>query len=243
MFLGLGSLGRRIDSRIRRGDGETHGGEGRVEGAQKYKLLWTGDFERHRFSSMKLTLFSGVACLLLAPTASRAETGPAADGSENRPFVAIWKDHDGYKHSESPYLRVAIWNDGRIVFAKDTETWSHELLQGRIELARLAELKNALAGTGVFELKGYCYLVPDAAVDCVMLDIGAKQQMLYWDEVENANYGINISPKGRHLKFKACWKEVNRLALAAIPKQSEPYGERFLRPPKSWRLKDPVQSE
>jgi hypothetical protein len=105
------------------------------------------------------------------------------------------------------------------------------------------ELKKAIEKTGVIELKGNCYLVPDAPVDCVMLDLGGKQQMLYWDERESPNYGINITPTEQHLKFKSCWKEVNRLAVAVVPKDSKPYGEKFQRPPQSWRLKKPIQSE
>ena len=160
------------------------------------------------------------------------------------PFLAVWRDYDGHRlQSEAPYLRIAIWHDGRVVFAKDPKKWNHELLEGRIEPERIVELKNAVEGTGVFELKGNCYLVPDAPMDCVMLNFGSHQQMLYWDEVENVNYGINISPKPHHLKFISCWKEVNRLAIKAIPKDSKAHAERFTRPPKSWRLKEAIQSE
>ena len=172
------------------------------------------------------------------------DTAAAAEVSTNRPFLAIWRDSEGlHRGSEAPYLRIAIWNDGRIVFAKDPGKWSHELREGRIDAAQLAELKQAVEKTGVFELKGNCYLVPDAPVDCVMVEVGGKQQMLYWDERETPGYGINIAPKEHHLKFIRCWKEVNRLALNAIPKESQPYTYRFQRPPQSWRLKKPIQSE
>ena len=171
-------------------------------------------------------------------------TGLAAEDSTSRPFLAIWQDTVGMvMGSQAPYLRIAIWNDGRIVFAQDPKKWNHELRQGTIDTAGLAQLKKAIKATGVFELKGNCYLVPDAAVDCMMIDVGDKQQMLYWDEVESPGYGINISPKPHHLEFKKCWKEVNRLAIAVLPKQSEPYKERFQRPPQSWRLKETIQSE
>src|SRR5207247_4694939 len=110
--------------------------------------------------------------LLLVVLGSPAVTAPAADSLEDRAFLAIWRDSEGFRHSEAPYLRVAIWSDGRIVFGKDPKKWEHELLQGRIEAARVTELKKALEETGVFELKGNCYLVPDAPVDCVMLDLG-----------------------------------------------------------------------
>lgn len=168
----------------------------------------------------------------------------AADGSTNRPFLAIWRDSDGNRlRSGAPYLRIAIWNDGRVVFAKNTNDWNHDMLEGRIEPARVEELKKALKGTGVFELKGYCYLVPDAPVDCIMVDLGDRKQMLYWDEREMPGYGININPKPHHLEFMRCWKEVNKLALEAIPTESSTHPGRFERPPQSWRPKEPIQSE
>jgi hypothetical protein len=76
-----------------------------------------------------------------------------------------------------------------------------------------------------------------------MLDFGAKQQILRWDERESLNYGVNIDPKPHHLKFISCWKEVNSLALAAIPKESKAHEPRFEQTPKSWRLKPAIQSE
>jgi hypothetical protein len=192
---------------------------------------------------MKL-LFNILVLSALGCVGLRAETTATTNDSTNRPLLAIWRDNEGLRlNSEAPYLRIAIWNDRRIVFAKDASKWNHELLEGRIEAARMDELKKAIEKTGVFELKGNCYLVPDAPVDCVMLDFGRKKQMLYWDEREQPGYGINIAPKEHHLKFMSCWKEVNRLALEAIPKDSQPHGEKFQRPPQSWRLKKPIQSE
>jgi len=146
-------------------------------------------------------------------------TVSAAGNFEERPLVAVWRDSDGLESkSQALYLRIAIGNDGRIVFATERKEWKHELRDGTIDAASLARLKKAIQATGIFKLKGNCYLVPDAPVDCMMIDLGDKQQMLYWDEVETPGYGINSFPKPRHLKFKRSWKEVNKLALAAIPK-------------------------
>lgn len=186
--------------------------------------------------------FSRFAFVVASTLALSASFGTTED-AEARPMLAIWRDFDHKLQSEAPYLRIAIWNDGKVVFAQDPSKWSHGLRQGKIDAASLSELKNAIKATGVFELKGTAYLVPDAPVDCLMLDLTNKQQMLYWDEVESARYGINISPKPHHLEFKKCWKEVNKLALAAIPKGAEPHKERFREVPKSWRLKKPIQSE
>ena len=162
---------------------------------------------------------------------------------ESLPFLAIWRDDDGtFSPSEAPYLRIAIWNDGRILFAKNINKWGHDLFEGRIEKTRVAELKKAIKAAGIFDLKGNCYLVPDAPKDCLMADFGKEQQILYWDEVETPGYGINISPSPQNKKFKQCWKNVNRLALESIPKESKAYTNRFERP-SSWILKKPIQSE
>jgi hypothetical protein len=144
--------------------------------------------------------------------------------------------------SEAPYLRVAIWDDGRVLFAKDPARWGHELQEGRIAAYRVAQLKKALPETGVFDLKGTGYLVPDAPEYCLMVDLAEKKQMLYWDEVDMPGYGINVNPKPHHVEFKKCWKAVNNLALVACPDQFEAVKERF-KVPASWRLRTAIQSE
>jgi hypothetical protein len=166
--------------------------------------------------------------------------------SAERPILAIWQESNGNRAPDRetpPFLRVAIWADGRVVFAPDPERWSHKLREGRIALAEVEKLKARVAETGVFELKGTTYLVPDADVDCLMVDFGPKRrQMLYWDEVETPGYGINIDPKPQHLRFKACWKAVNALALAVRPEDAESVAGHFPIP-KTWRLRPAIQSE
>lgn len=162
----------------------------------------------------------------------------------NSPILAVWQDSPGYNADTNyPYLRVAIWSDGRVVFARDPNIWNHDLLLGRIPEKVLIALKQNIRKTGVFGLKGNAYLVTDASIDCVMLSFGDAQQMLYWDEVETVGYGININPKPHHLAFKQAWWDVNRLALSALPKQAKKVDARFQRPPESWYLKKMIQSE
>lgn len=109
------------------------------------------------------------------------------------PFVAIWRSDEGpWALGGAPYLRIAIWESGRVLFAADPVRWSHTLREGRISPEEVSRLKQAITDTGVFSLKGYCYLVPDAPVDCIALGFGAQRQMLYWDEVESPRYGIGI---------------------------------------------------
>ena len=162
----------------------------------------------------------------------------------NLPIIAVWQDSPGFTSDTNyRYLRVAVWPDGRVVFARNPNVWSHDLLIGRLSARALTKLKQDIRQSGVFDLKGHCYLVPDAPVDCVMLSFGDSQQMLYWDEVENDSYGININSKPQHLAFKKAWWEVNRLVLSALPHRARKLEARFQRPSSKWYLKKMTQSE
>jgi hypothetical protein len=169
----------------------------------------------------------------------------AANQVRGTPFLAIWMDSAGYRQSEAPYLRIAIWDDGYIIFARDPKKWSHDLLQGQIEPERLAEVKKKIARTSIFKLKSTAHLVPDASVDCLMVELDGKRQVLKWDEVETDGYGANSSPftSLKYRKFKKCWKEINKLALAAVPKESQPYTNRIERFPESWRAPETMKGE
>ena len=137
---------------------------------------------------------------------------------DDRPIVAIWRAHDGYRlDSQGPCLRAAVWADGRAVFAENPEDWASALREGTIPPERMAVLKDALAATDIFDLEGYCYLVPSAPMDCVMVRLGGQERILYWDEVEHPRYGINVDPQERHYQFMDTWKNINSLTLASLP--------------------------
>ena len=161
------------------------------------------------------------------------------------PLIAVWCDYENESRMESdaPYLRVAIWEDGEVIYAKDPDKWGHSLQAGQIAPYRIKLLKKALLETGIFELKGNCYLVPDASTYCITLNVGNKQRTLYWDECESPNYGININPKPQHIEFKKCWKALNSLALVACPDQFTESKERFAKPPQSWYAEPSIQSK
>lgn len=187
--------------------------------------------------------YIAVACCAFSSTALSGDPS-WTDSLEDsdRPILALWRSTEHRRRSEAPYLRFAIWADGRVLYANDPDTWGHDLLHGTISATRIQRIKRALADTGVLSLAGTCYLVPSAPKDCVMVDLGEKQQMLYWDERESASYGININPKPQHLAFKRCWKSINYIGLLVLPEN----GERLLRRveiPDSWYIKPAVQSE
>jgi len=128
-----------------------------------------------------------------------------------------------------------------MIFAEDPGAWGSPLREGRVRPEQLELLKARLADSGLFDLEGTCYLVPDAPVDCVVVSFDGQEQMLYWDERENPGYGINARLEQRHLEFIAAWKLVNAAALAARPAESTPLAGEFGVPP-AWSLRPPVQS-
>ena len=192
-----------------------------------------------RRNRLACVILLAVVCIPMATVCS--EDKPATgEGARGRPLLAIWRDSDGYRSGNAaPYLRVAIWEDGRVLFAKDTKKWGHELFEGRIAAYRVDRLKEALAGGDVFNLKGHCYLGPDMPVDCIMIDLGEKKQMLYWVEGQMSW----MESKPHRLKFAECWKTVNDLAIVACPDKYEAASEPFQKPPRSWYLKKMIQSE
>jgi hypothetical protein len=108
---------------------------------------------------------------------------------------------------------------------------------------KVEKLKQDLEETGIFDLKGYCYLVPDAPVLCILVNSGGRQQILYWDERELPGYGININPKPQHLAFKKAWHSVNALALSLRPPDSALLEDNLPEPPDTWYVKRAIQSE
>lgn len=153
--------------------------------------------------------------------------------AEDLPLVAVWRSNEGHvlrTDSQIPYLRVAIWPDGRFIVAKDPAKWAHDLERGSLSPEALAKLKKDLAETSAFDLKRTSYLVPDGGCNCALLKLGEKEVLLQWDEVETPNYGLNINPTPETKAFKACWKALNTLALGACPEKRESIKTRFVIP-------------
>lgn len=163
---------------------------------------------------------------------------------DERPLVAIWRPYDTVPDSTGRFfyisLVVAIWQDGRVVFARDPYDGGHDLLEGRIPPYRIARLKTALADTGVFELKKTMFLTPSLTPSYTLVDLGEGQrQLLGWSSTKLAC----DSGDPRRLAFEDCWREVKNLALVACPDQRTAAKIRFRYTPDSWWLEDDAQAK
>lgn len=161
------------------------------------------------------------------------------------PIVALWLHADHRRsRSTAPNLRIAVWNDGRVLSAQDPSKWGHQLELGRLTDDTLSKVKKQIQDTGVFDLKGrLSYLVPSAPVFCLLVQLDGKRQLLRWDEREMAGYGANTNPTVDYLAFKEAWKSVNKIAVSAVPDDSVQVVERFETVPKPWHVERRIRSE
>jgi hypothetical protein len=157
----------------------------------------------------------------------------SVDLGSQRPLLAVWCKDEGWTYGgKAPYLRIAIWADGRVLFAADPKKWSHDLREGKIAPTRISELKKRIEKTEIFKLKGNAYLVPDGGHYCILADVDSRQQVLYW-------YGGVSAPR----KLRECWDALNQLALDFRPTNGTPVTGRFKGAPDSWYPKKAVNAE
>lgn len=173
-----------------------------------------------------------------------APPAPAIDHAE-LPIVALWRASGGAprpgRPATGPALRAALFADGRFVFLRDEKRWDGPQAMVRLTPAATKKLLNDIVASGVFALEGDTYLVPDAPTLAILVRDGARQRMLYWDEVDSANYGINVDPQPRHLAFKKTWRAISQSLLAARPKAAATLRVPLI-PPPAWRVQPPIQS-
>ena len=194
---------------------------------------------RREFGAVCLAALAWASC---APALRAEAPKTLPDPKGKPPLLALWVDSHGMPRPGEPVkskqLYFAIWEDGRVLCAKDPEKAGSGLRSGTITAEQVATLKNQVTGSGIFELKVTAAAVPDAPLHCLIASVDGKKQMLYWDEVEMPGYGINSNPTPQDLAFIACWKQVKAAGLKRLKKDlHEVSPSQTFSPPKSWYLK------
>ena len=225
-------------------------GAGSVTGSGS---MVTGSEKRPPDSKSSAPTASPTALPAGSATASSSATA-AADPWVDLPMVAVWRKVGTPPPLplpdqavpgppfQGPALRFALWKSGRVVFGADSASWDTPLREGKLDDDAVQAIAAALERSGVFDLRGTCYLVPDAPVLATLVRVGDREQILYWDEVVTAGFGINIQPKPQHVAFKKTWQEISDLMKARTPRVSTPLDLAFA-PPPTWYVEDAIQSE
>lgn len=135
------------------------------------------------------------------------------------PIVALWRDDVGMVESDErpPFIRLAIWDDGTVVYAQSQDIWNHELCCGKLPTERIARLKAAIGESGIFSVSMTGHLVPDTPRDILMVNCSGRTKVLFWDEIDIPESGINAFPTTESIEFKRCWKTVGHLATLSLP--------------------------
>ncbi len=174
------------------------------------------------------------AALVASNSSAQAPTNAPDLISHERPFIAIWEDKPGHTFKqEAPYLRIAIWNDGSVLFAANPKSWSHGLRRGRISVEQVTRLKSAISASGVFDLKTTGIYPVCCPQDYILADLGAKQQLLScaevaWPHVKEREYQ----------ELRKCWYALDQIALSGRPDDFEAVDQRFRKAPPSWFLQE-----
>ena len=185
------------------------------------------------------------------PNASQAQVDANSTSSivhgvedDGRPIVAIWRAHDGHRlDSQGPYLRVAIWADGRAVFAENPEDWASALREGTVPLGAhgcVQAMHSPRQASLTLTVTATLSWMPPVTASCVRL--GGQERILYWDEVEHPRYGINVSPQERHYQFMDTWKNINSLTLASLPTGCSSAATASAVIQESWYIQRAIQS-
>ncbi|MFA6243931.1 MAG: hypothetical protein WC655_23510 [Candidatus Hydrogenedentales bacterium] len=150
-------------------------------------------------------------------------------GSDQRPIVAVWKGPTSYNTLQASYLRVAIWEDGRVVFAKDPGGWSHDLLLGQISTDDVVRVKRSLKESGVFELEDTSFGLSGFPSLCILVAIDEDERLLQIAESETYCY-LGISD------FMRVQPKVLRIVASCVPQKSKELGQQQFAPQRSWYL-------
>ncbi len=155
------------------------------------------------------------------------------------PIVAVWQHERGvysYYPGEGnpPFLRFALWEDGRFVFAADPNKWEHNLMLSRISKEVVSEVKNKIFHTGIFETKETHYnMHQEPNIDYIIVSLGHYKQFLCWAEGGGDFKGNATSQDS---SFEQIWHEINNILIDSIPSRADKLRAAFSMPSTSWML-------
>jgi hypothetical protein len=152
-------------------------------------------------------IFVAIAVFLVAAFAWNFTAAPWARPSD--PILALLEEPTMI---EGPYLRFAIWENGRIVHASDLADRTSPPVEGNLTKSDVETLKSELSKTNVTSLRYKSYLVPDAPCHKLYCVVGGRKYMLEWDEYLHPNYGISTQFGPNEKAFVECWSILCELA-------------------------------
>jgi hypothetical protein len=192
-----------------------------------------------RIQSKIYSPMAKLACLFLlllsmSSVVAQGHRVPSASLGSHIPIVAVWSENDGLMSQGARYLRFAIWDDGRVLFARDTRHLSTLLVQGKLPAERIAELERQLSESAVFRLKRTAYIPFDSLHYCMTVNVGKNHQALGWDEIPDPERTVVDAQKPIAKLFKECCVKINHLAASVRPRRTTLVRCQVEQVPQSW---------
>ncbi len=158
---------------------------------------------------------------------------------EECPIVAVWQESkEGMpadpEKSRPPFLRFAMWEDGRIVFNSDPNKWEHNLMIAQIPKEKVSSIKEEIYKTGVFEIQeAFHEMRQGGSFNIILVSFGHYRQYLYWSE---SGPCLDNNPHPSGVRFEQIWHEINNILADSIPSTAERIEQQFFTHPTCWML-------
>ncbi len=155
-----------------------------------------------------IVALSSAAAVLLA-AASQDEKAAA-----EWPCVAVWHQ-DGMKAKPNDGLRIAVWEDGTILFSPRPDRLGEHMLVGRVEKKDVETMLAGLRAAGFWD-EHRSDVVPDSAYTTIAASDGQKRTVHRWHEYLLPGFGSDINTDKDYRAFVRMWKRTSG-AIEALP--------------------------
>lgn len=108
-------------------------------------------------------------------------------------------------------LEIAIWMDGFVLFASDSEDLSGSLRTGHLEPLKVRSVIEQIKSTGFFDQPAESHCVPDGGVVRIHARYDGKRNLQGWDGIE----------RSRDRRFETMWKTARKLIETCRPRASK----------------------
>ena len=171
--------------------------------------------------------------------------------TESDSVLMVYREDHGLGSSGGPFLIIAIWPDGRMIWSEDRLKGGVPFRTGNIDAKRVTAVLNRFVKDGLFENKKLAdgYFGPDSQFTSILVKSGKKElEMSSWHELHEASEGAVAFKAGAglvaknstrlevlrdepadYLFFRFVWSETRSKMTDLIPAESKAINGKIVR--------------
>lgn len=155
----------------------------------------------------------------IAATQHTSATRSMPDLPEDAPMLLVYRassrKRSSYVRTQRSGLEIAIWMDGFVLFAPDSEDLSGSLRTGHLEPLKVRSVIEQIESTGFFDQPATSLCVPDGDVVHIYARYDGKRNLQGWNGIEYRG----------HRQFQTMWKTARQLIETCRPSVSKAAGD------------------